>query len=94
MQLGSHVATLVKHVSRTVHLNRSTIPNHLIQVIDAALGEILTTCSKMEWLLNHGQAALRPERRHSNLVLAYKKSEVHYQPLGVVAAIVSWNYRS
>ncbi|KAF9448906.1 ALDH-like protein [Macrolepiota fuliginosa MF-IS2] len=31
-------------------------------LIDAALGEILTTCSKMEWLINHGEKALRPER--------------------------------
>jgi acyl-CoA reductase-like NAD-dependent aldehyde dehydrogenase len=63
-------------------------------LIDAALGEILTTCSKLEWLLKHGEAALRPETRHTNLMLAYKKSVVHYEPLGVVAAIVSWNYRS
>ncbi|KAF9466264.1 meiotic sister-chromatid recombination aldehyde dehydrogenase [Collybia nuda] len=61
-------------------------------LIDAALGEILTTCSKMEWLLNHGEAALKPERRASNLMMSYKRSEVHYEPLGVVAAIVSWNY--
>lgn len=62
-------------------------------MIDASLGEILTTCSKMEWLLNHGEKALRPEKRASNFVLSYKKSEVHYEPLGVVAGIVSWNYR-
>lgn len=44
--------------------------------------------------MNYGEAALRPETRHSNLMLSYKKSQVHYEPLGVVAAIVSWNYRS
>ena len=63
-------------------------------MIDAALGEILTTCSKMDWLLDHGEAALRPEIRHSNMILSYKKSMVYHEPLGVVAAIVSWNYRS
>jgi hypothetical protein len=62
-------------------------------VIDAALGEILTTCSKMDWLLRHGEKYLRPETRSSPLILGYKKSVVHYEPLGVVAAIVSWNYR-
>lgn len=62
-------------------------------VIDAALGEILTTCSKMDWLLRHGEKYLRPETRSSPLILGYKKSMVHYEPLGVVAAIVSWNYR-
>lgn len=47
----------------------------------------------MEWLIAHGEKALRPETRSSNLVLCYKKSQVHYEPLGVVAGIVSWNYR-
>ncbi|KAK0227999.1 meiotic sister-chromatid recombination aldehyde dehydrogenase [Armillaria fumosa] len=61
-------------------------------MVDAALGEILTTCSKMEWLIAHGEEALRPERRRRNTMLAYKTSEVHYEPLGAVAGIVSWNY--
>jgi len=63
-------------------------------VIDAALGEILTTCSKMEWLIDHGQYALRPERRRTNPMMFYKSSKVYYEPLGVVSAIVSWNYRT
>ncbi|KZS93340.1 meiotic sister-chromatid recombination aldehyde dehydrogenase [Sistotremastrum niveocremeum HHB9708] len=61
-------------------------------LVDAALGEILTTCSKMEWILAHGEQVLRPEKRHSNLTLSYKTSKVYHEPLGVVAAIVSWNY--
>lgn len=61
-------------------------------MVDAALGEILTTCSKMEWLIAHGEEALRPEKRRRNTMLAYKTSEVHYEPLGTVAGIVSWNY--
>lgn len=63
-------------------------------MVDAALGEIMATCSKMEWLMNHGEAALKPETRRSNWLLAYKKSQVVYEPLGTVAAIVSWNYRA
>ncbi|EGO21748.1 hypothetical protein SERLADRAFT_451764 [Serpula lacrymans var. lacrymans S7.9] len=61
-------------------------------MIDAALGEILTTCSKLEWLINHGEKALRTETRSSNMILSYKKSQLVYEPKGVVAAIVSWNY--
>ncbi|KAG6836748.1 hypothetical protein H0H93_003824 [Arthromyces matolae] len=61
-------------------------------LIDAALGEILTTCSKMEWLLQHGENALSPETRARNFMLFYKHSQVTYEPLGVVAGIVSWNY--
>ncbi|KAF8626227.1 hypothetical protein AX15_004914 [Amanita polypyramis BW_CC] len=61
-------------------------------LIDASLGEILTTCSKMEWLINHGEQVLRPETRANPFMLLYKKCQVHFEPLGVVAAIVSWNY--
>jgi acyl-CoA reductase-like NAD-dependent aldehyde dehydrogenase len=62
-------------------------------VLDASFGEILTTCSKLEWLINRGEAALKPEKRGTNMMMFYKRSEVHYEPLGVVAGIVSWNYR-
>lgn len=44
------------------------------------------------WTIKHGEAALRAERRPGNLLMFYKKNEVHYEPLGVVAACVSWNY--
>jgi acyl-CoA reductase-like NAD-dependent aldehyde dehydrogenase len=47
----------------------------------------------MEWLLNHGEQALKPEKRARNFMLFYKDSYVEFEPLGVVAAIVSWNYR-
>lgn len=43
--------------------------------------------------MKHGEQYLKPEERHSNSILAYKSSKVYYEPLGVVSAIVSWNYR-
>ncbi|GHJ86665.1 hypothetical protein NliqN6_3067 [Naganishia liquefaciens] len=60
--------------------------------VDAIFGEILTACSKIDYLLKYGEAALAPETRPTNLLLAHKVSKVHYEPLGVVCAIVSWNY--
>ena len=53
-----------------------------------------TTCAKADWLVQHGAKYLQPEKRRSALMLSYKRSELHYEPLGVVAAIVSWNYRT
>lgn len=61
-------------------------------MIDASLGEMLVTVEKLRWTINHGEKALRPSRRPTNLLMMYKKNEVHYEPLGVVAALVSWNY--
>jgi len=61
-------------------------------LLDAALGEILTTASKMDWLVTHGERYLKPESRSTNWMLTYKSAKVYYEPLGVVAAIVSWNY--
>ncbi|KAI9682495.1 MAG: Meiotic Sister-Chromatid recombination aldehyde dehydrogenase [Trizodia sp. TS-e1964] len=60
--------------------------------VDAALGEILVTVEKLRWTILHGEKALRTERRPTNLLMAYKVNEVRWEPLGVVAACVSWNY--
>ena len=61
-------------------------------MVDAQLGEVLVTTEKLKWTIEHGEKALRPSRRPTNLLLAYKRNTVHYEPLGVVAALVSWNY--
>jgi acyl-CoA reductase-like NAD-dependent aldehyde dehydrogenase len=60
--------------------------------IDASFGEILVTVEKLKWTINHGERALKPERRPTNFLMMYKKNEVRWEPLGVVAACVSWNY--
>ncbi|QIX00330.1 hypothetical protein AMS68_005847 [Peltaster fructicola] len=60
--------------------------------VDALFGEILVTVEKLKWTIDHGETALRPERRPTNFLMFYKKNVVHYEPLGVIAACVSWNY--
>ena len=59
-------------------------------MIDASLGEILVTVEKLKWTIRHGEKALRPESRPGNFLMMYKKNEVRWEPLGVVAACVSW----
>ncbi|KAF8477284.1 Aldehyde/histidinol dehydrogenase [Kalaharituber pfeilii] len=60
--------------------------------VDAALGEILVTTEKIKYLLDYGEQALKPEKRPTSFMMVYKKAELRYEPLGVVAALVSWNY--
>ncbi len=60
--------------------------------IDAAFGELLTTCSKLAWTISNGEKVLRTETRPNNLLLMHKICEVRHEPMGVVAACVSWNY--
>jgi acyl-CoA reductase-like NAD-dependent aldehyde dehydrogenase len=59
-------------------------------LVDASFGEVLMTVEKLKWTIDHGEKALRPSRRPTNLLMLYKKNEVRYEPLGVVAACVSW----
>ncbi|GMY27911.1 aldehyde dehydrogenase 22A1 isoform X1 [Fagus crenata] len=61
-------------------------------MVDASLGEIMTTCEKITWLLSEGERWLKPEYRSSGRSMFYKKSKVEFHPLGVIGAIVSWNY--
>jgi len=59
---------------------------------DAVFGEILTTASKLRWVIDNCERVLSPDRRSTNLLLAHKISHVHYEALGVIGACVSWNY--
>jgi acyl-CoA reductase-like NAD-dependent aldehyde dehydrogenase len=62
-------------------------------MIDASLGEILVTCEKLRWLIAYGENFLKPEKRQvTGLLMMHKRAEIRYDPLGVVAALVSWNY--
>lgn len=60
--------------------------------MDACFGEILVTVEKLQWTIKHGEKALSPSTRPTNLLMCYKSNTVRYEPLGVVAACVSWNY--
>ncbi|KAL1970246.1 hypothetical protein VTN77DRAFT_5406 [Rasamsonia byssochlamydoides] len=60
--------------------------------VDASFGEILVTAEKLKWTIDHGEKALTAEKRPTNFLMMYKKNTVRYEPLGVVAACVSWNY--
>lgn len=59
-------------------------------MVDASLGEILVTAEKLRWTIRHGEESLKAERRATNLLMLYKWNEVVWEPLGVVAACVSW----
>jgi acyl-CoA reductase-like NAD-dependent aldehyde dehydrogenase len=62
-------------------------------MIDASLGEILVTCEKLRWLIANGEQVLKPEKRPvTGVLMMHKRAEIRYEPLGVVAALVSWNY--
>lgn len=63
-------------------------------MVDASMGEIMVTLEKINWILKHGDSILEPSKRPgpASMLMKYKKAEVWYEPLGVVGAIVSWNY--
>lgn len=58
--------------------------------VDAIFGEVLVTAEKLKWTIEHGEKALKPERRPTNFLMFYKRNEVRYEPLGVVGSCVSW----
>ncbi|PNW88530.1 hypothetical protein CHLRE_01g033350v5 [Chlamydomonas reinhardtii] len=61
-------------------------------MLDAILGEVVVTCEKIHWLSREGEAVLRPERRSAGILSFYKSARVEFHPVGVVGAIVPWNY--
>ncbi|KAJ2707852.1 Meiotic Sister-Chromatid recombination aldehyde dehydrogenase [Coemansia sp. IMI 203386] len=61
-------------------------------LVDATLGEVLTTAAKLQWTIKNGEKALQDDERDPGFMMMYKRAKVVYQPRGVVAALVSWNY--
>ena len=61
-------------------------------MVDVQVGEILITTKKLQWTIKYGERALVPSKRPTNLLLLHNRNIVIYEPLGVVAALVSWNY--
>ncbi|KAL4441818.1 hypothetical protein ABPG77_003734 [Micractinium sp. CCAP 211/92] len=61
-------------------------------MVDAAFGEVIVTCEKIWWLAQQGEQYLKPERRSAGTMMFYKAARVEYVPVGVVGAIVPWNY--
>ena len=61
-------------------------------LLDAIIGEVLVTCEKLTWLANSGEQYLVPEYRDTGRMMMMKKVHVEYVPLGVIGAIVPWNY--
>ena len=60
--------------------------------VDAAFGEVMTTCEKLWWLIKEGEPVLKPESRSAGRMMFYKSARVEFHPVGVVGAIVPWNY--
>lgn len=61
-------------------------------MLDAIIGEVLVTCEKLAWLASSGEKYLQPETRESGRMMGMKNVRVEYSPVGVVGAIVPWNY--
>lgn len=61
-------------------------------LLDAIIGEILVTCEKLVWLNDYGEKYLKREYRETGRMMMMKKAYVDYVPVGVVGAIVPWNY--
>lgn len=61
-------------------------------MVDGAFGEVLTTCEKLAWTIKNGEAALAPEYRGVGMIMMHKTARVEYHPLGVLGAIIPWNY--
>lgn len=88
---------LIKTINRFVLENQDTICKVSARdsgkpLVDAAFGEVIVTLEKCKWLLKEGERWLRPEKRSSGLMMFYKNARVEYHPVGVMGAIVPWNY--
>lgn len=60
--------------------------------VDAALGEVVTSCEKIRTICQWGEYWLQPDYRPTGPMMMHKTAWVEYVPLGVIAPIAPWNY--
>lgn len=61
--------------------------------LDAMIGEVMTVCEKIRWLVACGEQHLRSERRNCGPLMGWTKTSlIEYHPCGVVGCIIPWNY--
>jgi len=58
---------------------------------NALMGEIWPVCEKLRWTIKHGAKHLQPESVSSGLLM-HKRARLEFRPLGVLGAILPWNY--
>ncbi len=55
------------------------------------MGELWTVLEKLRWTIANGERHLRPEPVSSG-IFVHKRARLEFHPLGVVGAILPWNY--
>jgi acyl-CoA reductase-like NAD-dependent aldehyde dehydrogenase len=61
--------------------------------LDAMIGEVMTVCEKIRWLIACGEQHLRSESRSCGPLMGWTKTSlIEYHPCGVVGCIIPWNY--
>ncbi|EKB17364.1 coniferyl aldehyde dehydrogenase [Aeromonas veronii] len=59
---------------------------------DSLIADVLPCIMQINYTQKRLKRWMQPHRRHTGLLLAPAKVEVHFQPLGVVGIIVPWNF--
>jgi acyl-CoA reductase-like NAD-dependent aldehyde dehydrogenase len=61
--------------------------------VEAKFADVFVALDTAEYFAKHGPCLLRAEKvSHHNLAAKAKSGSLHYEPLGVLAIISSWNY--
>ena len=85
--------TMLRYITENqVNCARVAVRDSGKTLLDALIGEVLVTCEKLTWLANSGEQYLTREYRDTGRMMMMKKVYVDFVPLGVIGAIVPWNY--
>ena len=85
--------TMLRYITENqVECARVAVRDSGKTLLDALIGEVLVTCEKLTWLASSGEQCLTREYRETGRMMMMKKVYVDFVPLGVIGAIVPWNY--
>jgi acyl-CoA reductase-like NAD-dependent aldehyde dehydrogenase len=87
------IRTMLRFITENqVNCARVAVRDSGKTLLDALIGEVLVTCEKLAWLAGSGEKYLVDEYRETGRMMIMKKVHVEYRPVGVVGALIPWNY--
>lgn len=89
--------SMLEKLKRAIKLNEESIVESLHDDLkkshtESYLTEIGVVNAEIDYALNHLKEWMKPERRSTPIALELSRSEVRYEPKGVVLIIAPWNY--
>ncbi|HET8808704.1 MAG TPA: NAD-dependent succinate-semialdehyde dehydrogenase [Flavobacteriaceae bacterium] len=87
-----HKADLMKKLAKVLEKNKQTYAETIVQEMGKPISQAVAEIEKCAWVCNYYAENAKVHLKREMIKTDAKKSYVSYEPIGVVLAVMPWNY--